>query len=90
MELIKDVIKLDNRIDFGRFQTFIESEALVPDKKSDVYDIVKTEGYIALKKIEISDGKMVCRGSFNYKYTWINFFKYSSFCYNLFSPLVIL
>ena len=59
MELIKDVIKLDNRIDFGRFQTFIESEALVPDKKSDVYDIVKTEGYIALKKIEISDGKMV-------------------------------
>ena len=57
MELIKDVIKVDNRVDFGRFQTFIESEALVPDKKSDVYDIVKTEGYIALKKIEIIAGK---------------------------------
>lgn len=71
MELIKDVIKLDNRIDFGRFQTFIESEALVPDKKSDVYDIVKTEGYIALKKIEISDGKMVCRGSFNYNVIYV-------------------
>ena len=71
MELIKDVIKVDNRVDFGRFQTFIESEALVPDKKSDVYDIVKTEGYISLKKIEISDGKMVCRGSFNYNVIYV-------------------
>ena len=71
MELIKDVIKVDNRVDFGRFQTFIESEALVPDKKSDVYDIVKTEGYITLKKIEISDGKMVCRGSFNYNVIYV-------------------
>ena len=71
MELIKDVIKIDNRIDFGKFQTFIESEAVVPDKKSDVYDIVKTEGYIALKKIEIADGKIVCRGSFNYNVIYI-------------------
>ena len=23
MELIKDIIKVDNRIDFGKFQTFI-------------------------------------------------------------------
>ena len=50
MELIKDVIKVDNRMDFGKFQTFIESEAVVPDKKPDVYDVVKTEGYIAIKK----------------------------------------
>ena len=71
MELIKDVIKIDNRIDFGKFQTFIESEAVVPDKKSDVYDIVKTEGYIALKKIEVADGKIVCRGSFNYNVIYI-------------------
>lgn len=71
MELIKDVIKIDNRIDFGKFQTFIESEAVVPDKKSDVYDIVKTEGYISLKKIEIADGKVVCRGSFNYNVIYI-------------------
>ncbi|MGL5693262.1 MAG: DUF3794 and LysM peptidoglycan-binding domain-containing protein [Peptostreptococcaceae bacterium] len=71
MELIKDVIKVDNRIDFGKFQTFIESEAVVPDKKSDVYDIVKTEGYIALKKIEVADGKIVCRGSFNYNVIYI-------------------
>ena len=71
MELIKDVIKIDNRIDFGKFQTFIESEAVVPDKKSDVYDIVKTEGYIALKKIEVADGKLVCRGSFNYNVIYI-------------------
>ena len=27
MELIKDIIKVDNRIDFGKFQTFIETEA---------------------------------------------------------------
>ncbi len=66
MELIKDVIKIDNRIDFGKYQTFIESEAVVPDKKSDVYEIIKTEGYIAIKKIEITDGKVLCRGSFNY------------------------
>ncbi|WP_122640874.1 DUF3794 and LysM peptidoglycan-binding domain-containing protein [Romboutsia sp. Marseille-P6047] len=71
MELIKDVIKIDNRMDFGKFQTFIELEAVVPDKKSDVYDIVKTEGYIALKKIEIADGKVVCRGSFNYNVIYI-------------------
>ena len=71
MELIKDVIKVDNRIDFGKFQTFIESEAVVPDKKSDVYDIVKTEGYIALKKVEVADGKLVCRGSFNYNVIYI-------------------
>ena len=71
MELIKDVIKVDNRIDFGKFQTFIETEAVVPDKKSDVYDIVKTEGYIALKKIEVTDGKILCRGSFNYNVIYI-------------------
>jgi len=66
MELIKDVIKVDNRVDFGKFQTFIESEVVVPDKKSDVYEVVKTEGYISLKKIEITEGKVLCRGSFNY------------------------
>lgn len=71
MELIKDVIKVDNRIDFGKFQTFIESEAVVPDKKSDVYDIVKTEGYIAIKKIEVADGKILCRGTFNYNVIYI-------------------
>ncbi len=66
MELIKDVIKIDNRIDFGKYQTYIESEAVVPDKKSDVYEVIKTEGYAALKKIEMSDGKILCKGSFNY------------------------
>ncbi|MEG1311364.1 MAG: DUF3794 domain-containing protein [Romboutsia sp.] len=71
MELIKDVIKVDNRIDFGKFQTFIESETVVPDKKSDVYEIVKTEGYISLKKIEVTDGKILCRGSFNYNVIYI-------------------
>lgn len=71
MELIKDVIKVDNRIDFGKFQTFIETEAVVPDKKSDVYDIVKTEGYISIKKIEVADGKIVCKGSFNYNVIYI-------------------
>ena len=71
MELIKDVIKVDNRIDFGKFQTFIESEVVVPDKKADVYDIIKTEGYIAIKKIEVADGKIHCRGSFNYNVIYI-------------------
>ena len=66
MELIKDIIKVDNRIDFGKFQTFIETEAVVPDKKSDVYEIIKTEGYISLKKVELTEGKVLCRGSFNY------------------------
>ena len=33
MELIKDIIKVDNRIDFGKFQTFIETEAVVPDNQ---------------------------------------------------------
>ncbi|MGL5315416.1 MAG: DUF3794 and LysM peptidoglycan-binding domain-containing protein [Peptostreptococcaceae bacterium] len=71
MELIKDVIKVDNRVDFGKFQTFIEAEAVVPDKKPDVYDVVKTEGYIAIKKIEVTDGKILCRGSFNYNVIYI-------------------
>lgn len=71
MELIKDVIKVDNRIEFGKFQTFIEAEAVVPDKKSDVYDIVKTEGYIAIKKIEVTEGKILCRGTFNYNVIYI-------------------
>lgn len=57
MELIKDVIKVDNRIDFGKFQTFIEAEAVVPDKKLDVYEIVKTEGYISLKKLKWQMGR---------------------------------
>ena len=51
MELIKDIIKIDSRIDFGKYQTFIESEAVVPDVKLDVYEIVDTQGYIALSKI---------------------------------------
>lgn len=71
MELIKDVIKVDNRMDFGKFQTFIESEAVVPDKKPDVYDVVKTEGYIAIKKIEVTDGKILFRGSFNYNVIYV-------------------
>lgn len=71
MELIKDVIKVDNRLDFGKFQTFIESEAVVPDTKSDVYDIVKTEGYISIKNIEVSDGKITCKGSFNYNVIYV-------------------
>ncbi|GAA3641446.1 DUF3794 and LysM peptidoglycan-binding domain-containing protein [Asaccharospora irregularis] len=71
MELIKDIIKIDNRVEFGKFQTFIEAEAVVPDKKSDVYEIVKTEGYIAIKKIEVTDGKILCRGSFNYNVLYV-------------------
>lgn len=71
MELIKDIIKIDSRVDFGKYQTFIESETVVPDVKSDVYEIVDTQGYIALSKIEVSDGKLVCRGSFNYNVMYI-------------------
>ena len=71
MELIKDIIKIDNRMDFGKFQTFIESENVVPDKKLDVYDIVDTMGYIVLRKVEISEGKITCRGSFNYNVIYI-------------------
>ena len=71
MELIKDIIKIDSRVDFGKYQTFIESEAVVPDVKSDVYEIVDTQGYIALSKVEVSDGKLICRGSFNYNVMYI-------------------
>lgn len=71
MELIKDIIKIDSRVDFGKYQTFIESEAVVPDVKPDVYEIVDTQGYIALSKIEVSDGKLICRGSFNYNVMYI-------------------
>ena len=71
MELIKDIIKIDSRIDFGKYQTFIESEAVVPDIKSDVYEIIDTQGYIALSKIEVSDGKLVCRGFLNYNVIYI-------------------
>lgn len=66
MELIKDVIKIDNRIDFSKFQTFVESEIVVPDKKADVFEIIKAEGYISTKKIELTDGKVTIRGCFNY------------------------
>lgn len=71
VELIKDIIKIDNRVDFGKFQTFIESENVVPDKKLDVYDIVDTMGYIVLRKVEILEGKITCRGSFNYNVIYI-------------------
>lgn len=71
MELIKDIIKIDSRMDFGKYQTFIESEVVVPDIKSDVYEIVDTQGYIALSKVDVSDGKLVCRGSFNYNVMYI-------------------
>ena len=50
VELIKDIIKIDNRMEFGKFQTFIESENVVPDKKLDVYDIVDTMGIHSSKK----------------------------------------
>ncbi len=66
MELIKDVIKVDNRIDFGKFQTFIESELVVPDKKLDVEEIIDVMGYISIKKIELNEGKITVRGCFNY------------------------
>ena len=72
MDLIKDVIKIDNRVDFGKFQTFIEAELVVPDKKMDVNEIVKTEGYISLKKIDISEGKISCKGSFNYNVIYMS------------------
>lgn len=72
MDLIKDIIKVDNRVDFGRFQTFIEAEVVVPDKKDDVYDIIKTEGYISLKKQEVLDGKIILRGSFNYNVIYLS------------------
>ena len=75
MELIKDIIKIDSRIDFGKYQTFIESEAVVPDIKSDVYEIIDTQGYIALSKIEVSDGKLVCRGFLNYNVIYIAYDK---------------
>lgn len=71
MNLIKDILQVDNRIDFGRFQTFIETEAVVSDKKDDVYEIIKTEGYIALKKQEILDGKIIFRGNFNYNVIYL-------------------
>lgn len=71
MNLIKDILQVDNRTDFGRFQTFIESEAVVPDKKDDVYEVIKTEGYIALRKQEVLDGKIILRGSFNYNVIYL-------------------
>ena len=71
MNLIKDILQVDNRTDFGRFQTFIESEAVVPDKKEDVYEVIKTEGYIALRKQEVLDGKIILRGSFNYNVIYL-------------------
>ncbi|MEG0180254.1 MAG: DUF3794 domain-containing protein [Terrisporobacter sp.] len=71
MELIKDIIKIDSRVDFGKYQTFIESEVVVPDIKMDVHEIVDTQGYIALSKVDVSDGKLVCRGSFNYNVMYI-------------------
>ena len=71
VELIKDIIKIDNRMEFGKFQTFIESENVVPDKKLDVYDIVDTMGYIVLRKVEMLEGKITCRGSFNYNVIYI-------------------
>ena len=71
VELIKDIIKIDNRIDFGKFQTFIEAENVVPDKKLDVYDIVDTMGYIVIRKVEILEGKVTCRGSFNYNVIYV-------------------
>lgn len=71
MELIKDIIKIDNRIDFGKFQTFIEAENVVPDRKSDVYDIVDTMGYIVIRKVEMLEGKITCRGSFNYNVIYV-------------------
>ncbi|MGL5750201.1 MAG: DUF3794 and LysM peptidoglycan-binding domain-containing protein [Paraclostridium sp.] len=71
MNIIKDILQIDNRTDFGRFQTFIESEAVVPDKKEDVYEIIKTEGYIALRKQEVLDGKIILRGNFNYNVIYL-------------------
>ncbi|MEG1409251.1 MAG: DUF3794 domain-containing protein [Terrisporobacter sp.] len=71
MNLIKDILQVDNRIDFGRFQTFIETEAVVSDKKEDVYEIIKTEGYIAVKKQEVLDGKIILRGNFNYNVIYL-------------------
>lgn len=71
MELIKDTIKVDDRVDFGKVQTFIESEVVVPDKKDDVYQIIKSEGYISIKKVEVSDSKVTCRGHFNYNIIYL-------------------
>lgn len=71
MELIKDTIKIDNRIDFGKLQTFIEAEIVVPDKKADVYEIIKSEGYISIKKIELGDSKVTCRGHFSYNIIYL-------------------
>ncbi len=71
MDLIKDMIKVDSRVDFGRFQTFLESEVLVPDVKEDVFEIVKTEGYITLKKEEVLDGKVILRGDLNYNVIYL-------------------
>ena len=59
VELIKDIIKIDNRMEFGKFQTFIESENVVPDKKLDVYDIVDTMGYIVLRKVEMLEKEII-------------------------------
>ncbi len=71
MELIKDIIKIDSRLDFGKYQTFVESETVVPDTKLDVYEIIDTQGYIALSKVEVSDGKLICRGNFYYNVIYI-------------------
>ncbi|WP_099191705.1 DUF3794 and LysM peptidoglycan-binding domain-containing protein [Tepidibacter mesophilus] len=71
MDLIKDIMKIDNRSDFGRFQTFLESEILVPDTKDDVFEIVKADAYISLKKEELMQGKIILRGDLNYNTIYI-------------------
>ncbi|SHH32635.1 DUF3794 and LysM peptidoglycan-binding domain-containing protein [Tepidibacter thalassicus] len=71
MDLIKDVIKLDSRNDFSKFQTFLESEILVPDIKEDVFEIIKTEGYISLKKEDVMEGKVILRGDLNYNVIYL-------------------
>ncbi|KXZ38886.1 LysM domain-containing protein [Alkalithermobacter thermoalcaliphilus JW-YL-7 = DSM 7308] len=71
MELIKDTIKVDSKVDLGRHKTFLEWDVLVPDIKEDVFEIVKAEGYISLKKEDVMDGKIVLRGDLNYNIIYL-------------------
>ncbi|OPJ54801.1 DUF3794 and LysM peptidoglycan-binding domain-containing protein [Alkalithermobacter paradoxus] len=71
MELIKDTIKVDNRVDFGTHKTFLEWDVVVPDSKDDVFEIVKAEGYISLKKEDIMEGKIILRGDLNYNIVYL-------------------
>ncbi|WIF96001.1 DUF3794 and LysM peptidoglycan-binding domain-containing protein [Caminicella sporogenes] len=74
VNVVREIIKLDRMVGMENVQAMVEVDAVVPDSKPDISEVLSVEGKINILDKEIIQGKIVIDGvvNFNILYTGAN------------------